>query len=104
MNPDQFSQLLAVLIKIADKRPVITEAADWGMLAAVVTMFGAIVVGMIGVMWHDLKTGFASHQVFDEKEHCSLKAECKEKTDVIWAAMKDCQEDCCPPRRRKDEP
>ena len=90
MNPEQFAKLLDVLIRIADKRHAITEAADWPMLAAMVSMFGIIVIGLIGCMWLDLKRGYEKQELCAEKEH-----------DRIWAAMKDCQEDCCPPRGKK---
>jgi hypothetical protein len=92
MDPEQFSRLLTVLIKIADKKQAITESVDWPLLVTIVGMFGTILLAMLGMMWFDLKSGFAKHQQYDDKEH-----------DKLWSAMKDCQKDFCPPRRRKGD-
>lgn len=82
MTPEQFSRLLEVLEKLANKSSyTITGASDWPILAVV----GAIIVALIGAMWSDLRGTI--------KEN---KAEAKSDINLLWAAQRDCQEDCCP--------
>jgi hypothetical protein len=88
MDTDQFTQLLTVLIKIADKRQAITESVDWPLLMSC----GSILILLIAAMWNDLKCSIKDHKIYDDTEHMR-----------IWTAMKDCQDDCCPPRRRRDD-
>ena len=37
------------------------------------------------------------------KDIDTLRTDYKNMIDNLWSAMKDCQSDCCPPRRRKDD-
>ena len=85
MTHEDFLQLLTVLMKIADKPYSLTGASDWGMLVALVSLFGIIFMGMLGIIWHDLRGAFQEHKVYDDKAH-----------DSLWDAHRDCQERCCP--------
>jgi hypothetical protein len=90
MNPDQTRMLLEALDKIASAMQgqayTITGASDWPILA---TVGGALVV-VLGFMWRDLRS------VIKE-----VKTEGRSGDDLIWAALRDCQNDCCP--RKKHE-
>jgi len=109
MTPQQLEQLLVALNRVADKMGnyTITGAADWPILAALC----GVIIAMIGYMWHDLKgilkADRASWQgaVSDIKiELSNTRRDCfdyAEKEDSkIWAAMRDCQADCCRKDRR----
>lgn len=102
MNPDQFNQLLAVLIKIADKRHAITEAVDWPMLAAMVTLFGGIVIALIGAMWIDLKRGYERQRQCADKDHDLIRKDFEKDIANLKKDIEDCQEDCCPPRMKRE--
>jgi hypothetical protein len=107
MSPDQFAQFMKVLEKILDKPVTITQATDWQML---VVLFGVIIM-LIGLLWHDLRSQIGhfgslmqDHKADDCKTHDNLKIEYEKSDAVIWSAIRDCQADCCPPRkRRKDD-
>lgn len=95
MNPEQFSQLLKLLEKIADRPFTITQATDWPMVYVFLGMF----VAAMGLFWRDvgrkfdeMKLALKDYKIDDEKNH-----------DMIWKAMQDCQKDCCPPRRRSTD-
>lgn len=82
MTPEQFSRLLEVLEKMASaKSYTITGASDWPILAVV----GAIMIALIGAMWHDLRVSIQEN-----------KREAAADIDKLWAAQRDCQDDCCP--------
>lgn len=85
MTPDQFQQLLAVLMKIAEKPSTITGMQDWPMLMVLFSMFGALLLvlagGGLGYILSRMET--------DRKEN-------REDHALIWQSQKDCQEDCCP--------
>jgi hypothetical protein len=91
MSPEQFAALLSALLKIADHKQAITESTDWPLLAAMVTMFGAVFMAMVGGMWLDLRSSFKAHIEDNTKQ-----------IDKIWTAMENCQYNCCPqtPKRR----
>jgi hypothetical protein len=92
MTPEQFQLFIDALLKIANHKQAITELSDWPLLAALVSLFGAVFMGMVGGMWLDLRGGY--------KEH---KEENVRQIEILWKAMKDCQADCCPPRRRASD-
>ena len=99
MTPDQIAMLLKLLEKIADRPFTITQATDWSMLAVLITVLGGILVVATGFFWRDVG------KKFDKMENTLIvyRTEDIKMHDTLWAAMKDCQEDCCPPRRRKDD-
>ena len=86
MTTEQFAQLLTLLEKIASRQYTITGASDWPILLVI----GGITFALIGAMWTDLRNNFREQ-----------KAEAKEERNLIWSALKDCQDDCCP-RTKKD--
>jgi hypothetical protein len=92
MTSEQFTIFIEALLKIANHKQAITESTDWPLLAAMVTMFGAVFMAMVGGMWLDLRSGFKDHKCDNDKQ-----------METLWNAMKDCQNDCCPPRRRIDD-
>jgi len=87
MTAEQFSQLMRLIEKIADRQFTITQATDWQMLVA---LFGVLVV-LIGLLWRDIGSKIRDIRAEDCKAH-----------DTIWAAMKDCQDDCCPRWRQQN--
>jgi hypothetical protein len=132
MTPEQITQLLKLLERIADRPFTITQATDWQMLYVLLGMIASSLVIAVGLFWRDvlnkfkdIKESLKELKVDDIKAHDTLKNEYTAdinnlKTDhvkdierlrteytrfidAIWTAMKDCQSDCCPPRRRKED-
>lgn len=94
MNPEQISQLLNLLERIAARNYTLTGAADWPILVAV----GGLLIGIIGMMWADLRTSIKeSRREWQEamKEH---RVENEKNSNILWEALRHCQDDCCPPR------
>ena len=94
MTPEQLERIVHALEKLATKNQpyTITGAADWPILVAL----GFILVSLIGFMWRDLR-GYIKDNRSDWKEALTEhKSESKKENDIIWAAMRDCQSDCCP--------
>ncbi|HKI46918.1 MAG TPA: hypothetical protein VKA08_16435 [Balneolales bacterium] len=89
MTPQNIDALLAVLRQIAESLTIankytITGAADWPILAAV----GGLLIAILGFMWRDLRSAMKD-----------LKRESRADIDTVWAAMRDCQHDCCPRKK-----
>ena len=84
MTPEQFTQLLALIDKIANHQFTIAGAADWPILATLGSGFFIV----LAFMWRDLKATI--------KEG---KSEWKGETEKLWQAMSDCQHDCCPRKK-----
>lgn len=101
MTPEQFTQLMALLkeLLITSRTYTLTGAADWPVLA--VACIG--LVGLLVYIWGDLKTTITGNRTEQKKELEKEEAERKRQDDMIWAAMRTCQEDCCP-RRNHIEP
>lgn len=91
MTPEQWTQFMTVLVKIADKRQAITEASDWAMLVAMFSILAIVAMGLLGIMWHDLRSSFGEFKKCAKEEH-----------DDIWTEMDKCKLDCCPKRRVTD--
>lgn len=96
LQPEQFSQLLRLLQQIADKPSTITGMQDWPMLMVLCSMFGGVMLLMIGG-----GIGYILNKIeTDRKEN-------KEEHNRIWQAYEDCQTECCPRlggRRANDQP
>ena len=86
MSPEQVQQIIAALKDIASgpKGYTLTGAADWPLLVIV----GAGLVVLLGMMWADLRANIKDN-----------RTEWKSEVNTIWAAMKDCQDDCCPRKK-----
>lgn len=97
MTPAQFEELLNLLHDLAAKNTqyTITGASDWPMLM----VLGGILAGLIGFMWVDLRSKLTDHKVDFGKELDAIKAENKEGHDILWNAMRDCQNECCPRKK-----
>jgi hypothetical protein len=112
MTAEQFAKLLEVLSKLAEKQHyTITGAADWPILVVVGGGCLAMLMAAIGCMWADLRSWIKEgreewrgeikeHKAENERDQKEYKAENERDHDLIWAAMRDCQGDCCP--RKKD--
>ena len=85
MTAEQFAKLLELM---SQSRHTITGASDWPMLVAMVSLFGVMLLGLIGLMWADLRGKFCENT----EEHLRL-----------WKAQGDCQDDCCPRGGRRAE-
>ena len=110
MSPEQFQQVLALFKEISLRPYTITGAADWPLLVALM----AIITGLIGVMWADLRKSMAAGESRYQRVVDAHSTEIDEKcaanavlmrdiethhtkiTDALWQAMRDCQADCCP--------
>ena len=92
MTPDQIAKLLEVLERIASRQYTITGASDWPILAAV----GGLLAVLIGLMWSDLRGSIKEYRTDWKSELAAHKREGKEELDLLWTAMRDCQNDCCP--------
>ena len=95
MTPEQFSQLLAVLRALADKSYTISGAADWPMLLTL----GGLLMAAVAAMWADLRSKLTDHRTVAVAELKDMKAENEKGHDLLWEAMRACQDDCCPRRR-----
>ena len=84
MTPEQFTALLNVLTKIGDRQFTITGAADWPILALMITALCATNFALLGVIWNSLLGAMREGKKDNLKCH-----------DDIWHAMRDCKEDCC---------
>lgn len=88
MTPDQISKALVLLEKIADRPYTITGAADWPILLAmcgVVAFMLLLNIGVVRMMWADIKASMREDKAQNSADH-----------QTIWAALNDCQDDCCP--------
>ena len=92
MNPEQFSQFLAVFSKLVDRPYTLTGAADWPILAAMAT----VLVTVIAWMWIDLKATIRDGRSEWKTELATFKTEHDKEHDRLWQAHRDCQIDCCP--------
>lgn len=87
LSSDQFTKLLNVLERIADRPYTLTGASDWPLFVFMV----GIVIALIAFMWRDLGSKITS----DKKEN-------KEEHERIWKSQQDCQDACCPRGRNSD--
>lgn len=85
LSPEQWTQLLSLLQKIADKPDTITKMQDWPMLVTVTGLFGGILLLVIGGC-----IGYLFSRI--DKAHDENVADHK----AIREEIKDCQDDCCP--------
>jgi len=110
LTQDQISMLLRLLERIADRPFTITQATDWQMLYVLLGMTVTMLVIAGGFFWRDviakfkdIKESIKEIKCDDMKAHESIKTDYTTDINTLWAAMKDCQSDCCPPRRRRDD-
>lgn len=87
MDHDQFEQLLDVIQEFATKSSsyTITGAQDWPMVLAM----GGVLMIVLGAMWADLSNKLVSN-----------KNENAKQVDMLWEALRECQDDCCPRGRK----
>jgi len=113
MNPEQFAKLLSLLEKLVSHQYTITGAADWPILASI----GGVFIAVLGFMWRDVrasidKIGTAIKESRNEsKSEVELikaeirvdidrvKADNEKAHDLLWAAHRDCQHECCPRKK-----
>jgi hypothetical protein len=95
MSPDQFVQLLTVINRLTGQQYTITGAADWPILAAI----GGILLLAIAAMWADLKATIKEYRTEWRSELSAVKSENDKDHDIIWDAIRDCQNDCCPRKK-----
>ncbi len=121
MTPEQIDILLKSMDRIASRQFVLTQATDWVMLEILGGVFLTLAVLAVGFFWRDVGKKFESSGIIfskgiddikqmirdfkseDNKAHESIKAEFEKADDIIHRIIKDCQKDCCPPRRRIDD-
>ena len=92
MTPEQIARLLNVLESIAARQYTITGASDWPILVVV----GGVLGVLIGLMWSDLRTSIREYRTDWKQELANHKQEGKAELDLVWTALRDCQNDCCP--------
>lgn len=90
LSPEQWTQLLSLLQKIADRPDTITKMQDWPMLVTVTGMFGGVMLLMIGG-----GIGYILSTIERDRR------ENKEDHDKLWKSQADCQDDCCPRGREQ---
>lgn len=90
MTNEQFDRLIHVLGE--DRSYTLAGAADWYMLVAMVTVVSALII----YIWQDLKITIKDHRFEQKKDLDDEIAERKAQDDLIWEAMRHCQDDCCP--------
>lgn len=97
MTHEQFIQLLAVLKQLAEKPYTISGASDWPMLITI----GGLLMLVIAAMWADLRSKLTDHRALSSAELKEFKGVNEKEHDIIWEAMRACQDDCCPRRREQ---
>ena len=85
LTHEQSQQLLDVLRDLEKSRFVITGATDWAMLVTMTSMFGGVLLLVIGG-----SIGYVMSQVNRDR------VENREDHKALWQAHQDCQDDCCP--------
>lgn len=103
MTAEQVNHLLVMLGKIAEKLSMqppytISGAADWPILAFVGGGLASVIVTLIAFMWLDLRSVVKEHRGLWRDELDRHDHNNKEQIDHLWAEIRRCQEDCCPPR------
>lgn len=96
MTPEQMSQLLDLAERLADRQFTIAQASDWPILVVA----AGIGASMVGFMWRDLGKKFDQY-AGTLKEH---KEDNLREHDKIWKAIRDCQDDCCTSKPKKEKP
>ena len=97
MTPEQFAQLLKLLEKLTDKSYTITGASDWPALVAV----GGLLLLAVIAMWADLRSALKDSRCDWQRDLAAHKDDNIKAMDNIWAAHRDCKDDCCDvPSRR----
>lgn len=99
MTPDQFSQLLTILKQIVARQYTLTGAADWPLLA----FLCVIIFALIGLMWRDLRSLIQGNKTESDDKIKTIKEEFRKDIDKLWQAQRDCQNDCCPRKKRDDK-
>lgn len=105
---DQLPQLIEALTKVTQSLEhvntgyTITDAKDWPLLIALGGTMGTIIVGLIALMWTDLKSALSGHKMDNEKAIDLLWAEARRLNDKLeaqedWVVieMKECKTKCC---------
>lgn len=99
LTPEQIKMLLDVLNKIAanlsDKNYTITGAADWPILL----VLGGLILSMVAFMWRDLRSVLKESKEDWREKLAEHKVENEKNFDLIWAAHRDCERECCPRRK-----
>ena len=98
MTPEQIQQLLQALREIAaqPKSYTLTGASDWPLLVVV----GTALVALICFMWLDLRTQVRDGRGEWQRADTELETRIEKETALIWKAIKECQDDCCPRGKR----
>jgi len=90
--PDgQYTQLLAVLNRIADRQFTISEAADWPLA---VILLGALAV-LVSWMWKDMKKSFSDIQTGMVEHRKEVKGDISRielQVDEMWRTLRICQQ------------
>jgi len=91
LDPLQFQKIFELLQQIASKPNTITGMHDWNMLVTMFSMFGGVLLLMIGG-----GIGYILNNMDrDRKEN-------KDEHKCLWQAHEDCQTECCPRRGRRE--
>ena len=101
MTPEQFARLLEMLDKHLQRSEhyTLTGAADWPILAVI----GGLLIGVIGCMWRDIRTTVKEIRTEWKADLDKHEIEAGKQFDHAWAALRDCQGDCCPPRFERQQ-
>ena len=103
MSQEQIDALIRALSGISSslsKRDyTITGAADWPILL----ILGGLILSLVAFMWRDLRTVWNDSRTDWREKILEHKIENDKNFDLIWAAHRDCQNDCCPRLKRHDE-
>jgi hypothetical protein len=96
MTDSQFTIMIEILRKIADRQFTISGAADWPLLVALATIICAIIVGGGSLFWRDVKSN-----IREVKDALEKMSRCdKAARDELWEEIKACQDECCPRGRK----
>ncbi|MBU1566023.1 MAG: hypothetical protein KJ630_10390, partial [Proteobacteria bacterium] len=57
------------------------------------------VIALITLMWKDLKSEIRDGKNEWRQELHKVKSEGERDRDILWQAMRDCKNDCCPARK-----
>ena len=96
MTDIQIEHALKLLEKIVEQANhyTLTGAADWPLLVAI----GGILIGLLAWMWAHLHATIQQHRDDLRTMLTELKQDGQQQARVLWKALEECQNQCCPRR------
>ena len=96
MTDAQFESLLGALREViaSQRHYTLTGADDWPVMA----FMAVAIVGLLVYVWQDLKNLIRDNRIEWKDALSKEEAERKEQDELLWKTMRECREECLPPR------